>query len=347
VEKIRESRMMKYFSFILTALFTLLFYVNPSFAEDSGLELSEGWTAEIITECGDDLPDMLMLSADGKSLYQSCETKENMLSPSLARINIATGKREILLYGLGRADGMRFAEDGSIWLGEEQKDGLIWRIESPDTLPPEQRADRNRLKTSSKQIQVMTQAGTFSHEGLTFSADGTYLYLADEWKEGCLYRLHVKNKMLQVFHAKKGWLTITKPSQARQQAEQLHGTWYNRLEDMELMPDGRILITETGTGRILVLDDKNNKPEVSLFLQHPDIEHPDNLEWDASRGWLWVSDDSNDSQLWAWDGKTFTLIANHTSAEITGIESGADGTIYFNLQHRRFAPDLTMRLFQK
>ncbi|MDX8388721.1 MAG: hypothetical protein R8M46_09370 [Ghiorsea sp.] len=330
----------------LSVLFLFLLSATVSYANDSGLELSQGWKAEIITECGDDMPDMLLLSADKKSLYQSCETKENMLSPSLARIDLKTGKRDILIYGLGRADGMRFAPDGAIWLGEEQPDGLVWRIENPDALVQEQRADRHRLVSSSKFINAVVDAGRFSHEGLTFSADGQNLYLADEWKEGCLYKLNLSKRKLQVFHKDKGWLTIKNKDDARSEAERLHATWFNRLEDMELMSDGRVLISETGTGKILVLDDRKKKPTVIKFLQHADIEHPDNLEWDEKRGWLWLSDDSVPSELWTWDGKNFQRIASHSSAEITGIESGPDGTIYFNLQHRRFAPDLTMRMFQ-
>ncbi len=330
----------------LLFIFLTITFTTSCFADDSGLELQTGWKSRIITECGDEMPDMLLLSADKQHLYQSCETRENMMSPSLTRINIATGERTVLLYGLSRADGMRFAPDGSIWLGEETTDGMIWKIEQPDSLQAGNRADRQRLKTSSRQIQAITSAGIFSHEGLTFSADGKFLYLADEWQEGCLYRLNLSSNILKVFHAKKGWLTIHDPDDARTEAERLHGRWYNRLEDMELMPDGTILISETGTGRILKLDDSGVLPTVETFLQHPEIEHPDNLEWDAKRQWLWLSDDSILSELWAWDGKTFHRIAAHSSAEITGIESGPDGTIYFNLQHRRFAPDLTMSIFQ-
>ena len=331
--------------YLLLGILTLVL-VSVFLLEKSTLELAQGWQAEVITECGDDMPDMLMLSADKKRLYQSCETKENMLSPSLARIDIATGKREILLYGLGKADGMRFAPDGSLWIGEEQKDGMIWRVESPDTLMPEQRADRQRLLTSSQQVQAIPKAGIFSHEGLMFSQDGQYLYLADEWSEGCLYRFILSSQMLEVFHDKKGWLKIHKPEEARLEAERLHGKWFERMEDMEMLSDGRVLIAETGAGRILVLDDRGDKPHVAEFLKHAAIKHPDNLEWDHRRGWLWISDDSHDSELWAWDGEVFKRIALHTSAEITGIESDEQGNVYFNLQHRRFAPDLTMRIFQ-
>lgn len=323
----------------------ILLFSSTCFADDSGLHLNQSWQSKVITECGDDLPDMLLLSADKQYLYQSCETKSNMLSPSLARIHIETGKRDILIYGLGRADGMRFAAGGSIWLGEEQADGMVWHIKDPDSLKPEQRVDRFRLKSSSPQIQAVLQAGVFSHEGLTFSQDNKYLYLADEWKEGCLYRLNLNSQVLKVYHAKKGWLIIKKPSEARLEAEKLHGKWYNRMEDMELMPDGTVLITETGTGNILKLNDLGDKPSVSTYLKHQDIEHPDNLEWDAKRDWLWITDDSPRSELWVYDGNDFKRVAYHDSAEITGLESD-NGTIYFNLQHRRFAPDLTMKIFQ-
>jgi sugar lactone lactonase YvrE len=331
---------MKYILLILPLL-----YAQLAIADDSGLMLQQGWQEHMITECADDMPDMLLLSKDKQYLYQSCETKSNMMSPSLARIHIATGKREILLYGLSRADGMRFAPDGSIWLGEEQPKGMIWHIKHPDKLQAGQQVDRVRLKSSSKQVQAVLSAGIFSHEGLTFSQDGKYLYLADEWAKGCLYRLTLKNNVLAVFHAKKGWLTIKNPKEARLEAEKLHGRWYKRMEDMELMPDGSILIAETGTGNILKLDDSGDKPSVTTFLQHDAIEHPDNLEWDNKRGWLWISDDSIRSELWAWDGQKFQRIAYHDTAEITGLESD-NGTIYFNLQHRRFAPDLTLKIFQ-
>jgi len=323
-----------------------LIYVQIATASDSGLMLQQGWREQIITECGDDLPDMLLLSQDKEYLYQSCETKSNTQNPSLARVHLKTGQREILIRGLGRADGMRFAPDDSIWLGEEQADGMVWHIQDPDSLQAEQRVDRVRLKSSSKLINAVLSAGIFSHEGLTFSQDGQYLYLADEWKEGCLYRLTLKSDVLAVFHAEKGWLSIKNPNEARLEAEKLHGHWYNRMEDMELMPDGTILITETGTGNILKLNDLSDKPTVSAYLHHKDIKHPDNLEWDTKRGWLWITDDSKRSELWVYDGQDFKRIAYHDSAEITGLES-ENGTIYFNLQHRRFGPDLTLKIVQQ
>ncbi len=313
-------------------------------SENGGLDLAEGWQAEILAECGDDRPDMLALSADNRFLYQSCESNASMLSPSLARISLATGRRDILLYGLHRADGLKFAPDGSLWLGEEATDGHIWRIQKPATLPPGQRADRLRLVSSSRQVHPLPALGRFAHEGISFSTDGRFAYLADEWKKGCIYRFSFGTKRLQVMRASGGWLDIPVPSAARTEAGKLHGHIFNRIEDMEQLPDGRILMAETGTGHILALDDRGNLPQVSVYLKDARLGRPDNLEWDSSRGWLWITDDSDPSILWAWDGKRLHRIASHHDSEITGVESGPDGSIYIDLQDRMFRPDLTLRL---
>ncbi len=315
-------------------------------SENAGLTLMPGWQVSRLAECADDRPDMLALSGDGQYLYQSCETSESPLAPSLARIDLTSGKRDILLYGLHRADGLKLAPDGSLWLGEETEDGLIWRIKNPGTMEPGQRVDRQRLVSSTDRIAPLLTAGRFSHEGIAFSDDGRFAYLADEWEEGCVYRFILKSQQLQVMHEARGWLDIPQPIEARVEAEKLHGHLFNRIEDMERLPDGRILMAETGTGRILVLDDRAAKPTVSIFLQHAGLRHPDNLEWDASRNWLWITDDHNPSILWTWDGKTFSQIASHKGSEITGIESGPDGSIYINLQYRLFRPALTLRLFE-
>lgn len=334
-----------FFKHLFSLLFLAVFLAGCQ-SENAGLTRMQGWQTSPVAECGDDLPDMLVLSHDGQFLYQSCETRKNLLSPSLARINLISGKRDILLYGLDRADGLKLAPDGSLWLGEETADGLIWRIENPGGMEPEQRVDRQRLVSSTDWIQPLMTAGRFSHEGIVFSADGRFAYLADEWEEGCIYRFRIELQQLQVMHKTRGWLDIPLPANARTEAEKLHGRLFKRIEDMERLPDGRILMAETGTGHILALDDRGVKPTVSIFLQHADIKHPDNLEWDASRNWLWITSDHEPSILWAWDGKAFHRIASHSDSEITGVESGPDGSVYINLQYRWLRPALTLRLFE-
>jgi len=326
----------------------MLLLLLPACQEETGIWLAEGWRAQVVAEYADELPDMQVLSADERFLYQTCEARSNQLSPSLARIDLKSGKREILLYGLDRADGLKLGPEGKLWIGEETGDGLVWQIEQPALLPAEQRVDRIRLASSDRRIRPLLAAGRMMHEGLAFSHDYKFLYLADEWAEGCLYRLHVLDGRLQVFNARKGWLDIPDPAKARIEAERLHGRLFERPEDMEGLPDGRILIAETGngdnTGRIWALTDVGDQPELTVYLEDARIHHPDNLEWDARRGWLWISDDDDPSHLWAWDGNKLTEIARHDMAEITGVESSPGGDIYINVQHRIGGPDLTLRL---
>ncbi|MDQ6960789.1 MAG: hypothetical protein Q9M27_07110, partial [Mariprofundaceae bacterium] len=97
-----------------------------------GLELDSGWHAHSIAVWKNAHPDMLALSPNGKWLYISCETRANVLAPSLAVVNLETGSYHILLSGLMRADGLKFAPDGSLWIGEEFPQGLIWRIADVD-----------------------------------------------------------------------------------------------------------------------------------------------------------------------------------------------------------------------
>jgi len=333
---------------LLHLIFPCLAILLSACDNDHGLTMTPEWKAEIIAEWNDARPDMLVLSGDKRYLFVSFETRQNQLAPSLGRINLHTGEQEILLYGLARADGLKMDQSGNLWIGEEVADGGIWSIHEPEMLPAGQRVDRNRHVGSHQNIMAVLPAGRFSHEGLAFSNDKRYLYLADEWIEGCLYRFILKEQKLQVLHKSRGWLDIGRAAEARLYAEKSHGRIFRRLEDMESLPDGRILMAETGSdaehGRILALDDRGEAPVVSLFLADARLHHPDNLEWDDKRGWLWITDDDDPSVLWAWDGKKLRRIALHEHAEITGVESAPDGAIYVNLQGRAFGPDLTVRL---
>lgn len=329
-------------------LFTAILMLATSCTTDTGLDLAPGWQVEVISKWQDEKPDMLVFSNDSKTLFVSCETTADMLSPSLARIDLKSGERETMLYGLNRGDGLKMDQHGDLWLGEEVEDGHIYKITSPERIPAEQRSDRARLVSSHPDIAPILSAGRFSHEGLAFSLDGKHLYLADEWKEGCLYRYTLSTGLLEVFHSSKGWLKINTPDDSRFKAEVLHGKYFNRLEDLETLPDGRILLAETGSnsdhGRIWILDDRKNKPAIEHYFEHSDLIHPDNLEWDEKRNLLWITADHSPSALWRWDGKVLTQIASHSFGEITGIESSRDGSLYFNLQHNTFGPDLTLRI---
>jgi len=329
---------------------TMMKPLPPYSLVDPGLQLAASWQADLLAQYYRiTIPDMITMSPDEKQLYIACETSSGKHHPSLLRMDISTGNYVVLLDGLQRADGLKMAPDGSLWLGEETSDGMIWQIRHPASLPAGQHIDRQKRVATHHDITPLMIAGQFSHEGFEFSADHKFCYLADEWKYGSLYRLRLSNQQLSVMHQTKGWSPITHPLKARAQSKRRDGAVFLRIEDMERLPSGEILLAETGvgdhSGRILVLND-NVKPRVSTYLQDARIKHPDNLEWDRKRRWLWITDDVMPSKLWAWDGKNLHLIATHPSAEITGVTASRDGSVFINLQGKHSTPGATIRLRQ-
>ncbi|HKI62189.1 MAG TPA: hypothetical protein VKA31_07835 [Mariprofundaceae bacterium] len=325
----------------MTAILTLL--LSSCTLGSIDIDLAPGWKAQSMAVWRQAHPDMMALSQDGTWLYITGETQASMLAPSLMAIHLPSGRHQVLLSGLNRADGLKLAPDGSLWIGEEFDAGQVWRIAEPDTFPAEQVIDRTSLSSTNLALTPMPWAGRFSHEGIAFSKDQRYAYLADEHPEGSLYRLNLKTKELQVLHPEGGWLPIRDPDDARGEAKALHASRFNRLEDMETLPDGKILLAETGTGKILMLDDTAQKPAVAVWLQRSEIRHPDNLAWDAKRGWLWITDDDIPSRLWAWTGNRLMQIASHKKAEITGVLVHED-KVYLNLQLKQNGTELTLNI---
>jgi len=325
---------------VFAVLFRGFGYLNMN---PIGLELDSGWHARSVVVWRNAHPDMLALSPNGKWLYVSCETKASENSPSLAVINLKTSHHQMLISGLMRADGLKFAPDGSLWIGEEFPQGLIWRIADADRLPVEQHVDRERMLSSHPAIAPFHAAGRFAHEGIAFSRNKRFVYLADEAVKGSLYRLSLQTHRMQVLLSDKRWATISSVLDLRHQAKNLQARTFNRIEDMETLPDGRILMAETGTGTILALSDADKHPAIEEYLYDRRIAHPDNLAWDAARKWLWITDDSTPSVLWAWDGQKLMHVATHKHAEITGVLP-VGKTVYINLQGRSNGPELTLRL---
>lgn len=314
--------------------------MNPT-----GLEVASGWDKRSVAVWRNTRPDMLALSPNGKWLYISCETHAANNAPSLVAINLETGRQHFLLFGLMRADALKFAPDDSLWIGEEFPEGLIWRIADVDGLPAEQTVDRLALRASDDAVQPYRPAGKFAHEGLAFSLDGRFAYLADEHKAGGIYRLHLADRKLSVLGRDRRWLPVAEPNEAREAAELAQAATFNRLEDMETLPDGRVLLAETDTGKILALTDRGESADIDTLLHDERIVHPDNLAWDEKRGLLWITDDDSPSALWAWDGRQASRIALHRKAEITGVLPVGDD-IYLNLQGVKGGPELTLRIFE-
>jgi len=308
-----------------------------------GIELAPGWKAHSIAVWRRARPDMIAYDPKRNLAYLTLENPAGISSPSLALFVPGRRRQEVLLYGLHRADGLKFAPDGSLWIGEEHDEGLIWRIVAPHALPEDQRIDRASLETTHPAIAPLLYAGRFAHEGIAFSRDGRFAYLADEHPRGCLYRLDLRLRRLSVL-ARNQWLPIEHPLDARNEGHKLGCTPYRRIEDMETLPDGRVLMAETDRARILALEDRAAHPVVRTYLARKDLGHPDNLAWDPHRHWLWITDDSTPSRLLAWTGTELLEVARHPKAEITGVIVVGDA-VWINLQrHTGRGTDLTLML---
>ena len=314
--------------------------LNPS-----GLQTAQGWQVHSLAVWRHMRPDMIAHRPGAAWAYVSLENPASISSPSLGAFRPHARGHAILLFGLHHADGLKFAPDGSLWIGEEDDQGLIWRIADPDTLPAEQRVERVRLETSHPSIAPFPAAGRFAHEGIAFSRDGRHAYLADEHPEGCLYRLDLRTHALQTL-AHDRWQSVPHPLDARSEAHHLGCRPFARIEDMERLPDGRIVMAETTRARVLVLDDRGSHPHVSVLVASPDLGHPDNLAWDANRRWLWITDDSLPSRLLAWTGKRIVEVARHPKAEITGVLV-VGHEVWINLQRHDRGPDLTLALVEE
>ncbi|MDQ6965161.1 MAG: hypothetical protein Q9M13_09610 [Mariprofundales bacterium] len=310
------------------------------------IKLASGWSAKSIAVWRHTRPDMIVASRDHHYIYISCENRASLTSPSLYLYSMKSGRSTLLISGLDRADALKTAPDGSLWIGEEVDNGLIWRITNPERLPAELIVQRATMRTPNPALAPLSRAGQFAHEGIAFSHDGEYAYLPDEHRHGSLYRYQIKPPhLLEVAGNNHHWQTIIDPLQARTAALKLNALQFNRMEDAETLPNGHILIAETDAPRIIEVIDHGATVEIREYLNDPRIHHPDNLAWDESRHILWITDDDKPSILWAWDGRQLEQIALHRDAEITGVLP-FEGDILINLQGRKNGPELTLRLHE-
>jgi len=306
-----------------------------------GLKLAPGWQLQSLIVWRGAHPEDMAISRQGRWLYISCRTPAHHNAPSLAAYDLQREHKLVLITGLQHASGMALAPDGSLWLGEDYDRGMIWRIAEPDRLPPELFLDRERPEDAPPAISRLAVAGVFAHAAIAFA--GNHVYLADATDGGALYRMHLDTHRLEVLHAQRGWLTIEIPEQARSNAQALGARAFQRITDIEPLPDGRMLLAEQDGGRIWLLDDRAGHPRLQPYLSDTRIRRPLHLAWDASRRWLWLSDGEMPSSLWLWDGHGLTRIAHHDKATISGVLVHGDDVL-IHLQNRERGPELTLRL---
>jgi len=311
-----------------------------------GIELSPGWSSKSLAAWRNAKPQMLTTSKEGKWLYISYETTASITAPSLASININTGRQLILLRGLHNAHTLKQAPDKSLWIGEQFKKGIIWRISEPDKLPDDQRIDRAELSISHPAIVPMQAAGVFEHSGFDFSTNGRFAYLTSAGSQGHIYRYALISRQLQVLHKELGWLAIANPESAEAEAVHLDAQSFMPLQSVAALPDGRILIVEPDRHRILQLDDDGDKARLSTYLDDEKLTQATDLAWDAQRQWLWITDGDKPSRLWAYNGNRLIPIASHKKARFTGIALHQE-KVFLNLRDNDPGPEIILQLTEK
>jgi len=313
--------------------------------DGTGLVTAPGWHYHSLGAWKNLTPNQMALSADGRWLYFGSETSEFTTVAGVAALNTKSGRTHVLIQGLHNVNGMRFAPDGSLWVAEGGDQGGIWRMAEPAHFPDDQRVNALTRESTHPGFSPFRFAGRFAHRAIAFSANQRFAYLADAAAGGSLYRLEMRARRLDVFHRKKGWVKVI-PEDAVIAARSMGAAKFESISDIERLPDGTLLLAESGSGTILKLDDRADKPVLSPWLKRDALHHPTALAWDQSRQWLWITDAAAPSTLWAWDGHYLHDIVHHPASRISAVLAAGD-RIYVNVQRGRNNPSVTFILKEK
>jgi len=324
----------------------LLLLGCPAGGNMIGLVIAPGWTYHSLGAWKQMMPNKMALDAERGWLYFGSELSEYNNIASVAVLDVETGRTRVLVEGLRNVLGLHFAPDKSLWVAEGEARGEIWRMVDPAHFPEGQHIIAQSGDSTYPGFASFLLAGHFAHRAIAFSADQHMAYLADTLKGGCLYRFDFTTRSLAVLHAAKGWLTVDAEDTVTM-ALHLGARRFAAISDIERLPDGRLLLVESGAGRILQLRDGPEKPTLSTWLQKDALRQPVDMSWDASRGWLWITDDATPSTLWAWDGHSLYDVVHHPVARIAGVLAAPDGKVYVNLQRSENTPSITFVLKEK
>lgn len=213
--------------------------------------------------------------------------------------------------------------------------------------------------------------GRFKHENAAVATDSVTVYQGeDNADHGFLYKFvadapgDLSSGNLYVlaanFSAGSGnWIQIPNVSKTDRNntvslSSAAGGTLFNRIEDVEIGPDGRIYFASTGTGRIWRLEDHGSTvSNLEIFIESKPYAinysggtdsilfmAPDNLAFDCE-GNLWILQDGGDRHIWV-AGPTHSttnpdirIFANTPlGSEPTGITFSPDCRFLFmSIQH--------------
>lgn len=306
-----------------------------------GLNLQPGWKVTSVEAWKHLQPEDVVISADEQWLYATYNDPEALNTPSILRANLKNDRHHSIIVGLYHAQGLALDHGGSLWINEDFPQGLLWRIAEPQKINEEIQLDRRATLSGYGAIAQIRQAGLFSKFGMVTSADDRFLYLSEHSQQGHLFRLDTRHNHLEVL-GKNGWLALAEEN-IPEQASHLSDRILQHPAGMTRMADGRLLIAESGTGKIFILDDRGNAPKLEPWLTSNEINSPVYLAWDTYRQWLWIADAGTPSRLLAWDGRQVFEVANHDKARIRGL-SVAGKHLYFCLQRDDIGPQLILKL---
>ncbi|MCY7421671.1 MAG: DUF839 domain-containing protein [Chitinophagaceae bacterium] len=208
--------------------------------------------------------------------------------------------------------------------------------------------------------------GRQTHENVTIAADQTVAYWgADNTTNGFLYKFvpavpgNFSAGNLYVLETTGlgtgTWKQVSNTTKAERNntisASVTAGAYnFNRIEDVELGPDGKLYLTSTATGRIFRLTDAGTTvSNLEVFVDKTlfdvggtpvQFEWPDNLAFDGE-GNLWVLQDGGQNHIWVVDpthtaaSPAIRVFANTpTGSEPTGITFSPDfNFLFISLQH--------------
>jgi len=320
----------------------LLVLLAACSVDGSGLVMAPGWHYHSLGAWRNLTPNRMTLAPDGRWLYFGSEISAFSDRAAVAALNTGRGRTHLLVEGFANVNGVRFAPDGSLWVAEGGDQGEIWRMAEPEQFPDDQRVNAVSRESTHPGLAPYRYGGRFNHRAIAFSADQRFAYLADANDGGSLYRLDITARRFSVLHRSRGWLTVA-PEDARAAARTAGAARFAAISDIEPMPDGGLLLVESGAGRLLRLDDGGEHPVINTWLQRNELARPDDASWDASRRWWWISDRGSPSTLWAWDGHQLHRILHHPAAVISGVLVAGD-RLFVNLQRARNNPSMTLLL---
>lgn len=195
--------------------------------------------------------DMMVTSPDGRYLYWVNEVNTG---GQVLRTDTASGDTVLIAQsGIIEVDakGQPILDGGAPANGWRRLDPIRWMPNGWLLIGEEATAGRNyAVNPVTGDFHALDATGWFEHEGVVFTPDGT-LYQGDESRGGGLWKFVPSNADYTAgklsYLLKDGtWKEVTDPKTA--QATQLADTaaaGFQRIEDMEIGPDGYVYGTET------------------------------------------------------------------------------------------------------